>query len=262
MTKTKENLNIHQRILAVMDGVSYIQKGDKKVNNQYTFAGHDAVTAAARPHFIKHGVLVISTILEQSTEWKSVKDKYGKDKLRGITTMLVGVSFINVDDPADKIDCKFLGHGIDDGDKGPGKAMSYAYKYAILKTLSLETGDDPEKENMENVPAQQAEKVDPKQAAEKQEFDKLVEFHKENMNRLMIPNDGDGVRNFAAYCDNLTAFIKNKENLPSQEAYHAFKLVNKEDLIALGKNQPEMASAIGEELKRYCATLPIESKGE
>jgi hypothetical protein len=37
-----------------------------------------------------------------------------------------------------------FGYGIDDQDKGAGKAMSYAVKYALLKTLGLETGDDPD----------------------------------------------------------------------------------------------------------------------
>jgi hypothetical protein len=30
------------------------------------------------------------------------------------------------------------------GDKGPGKAVSYAFKYALLKVFCLETGDDPD----------------------------------------------------------------------------------------------------------------------
>ena len=44
----------------------------------------------------------------------------------------------------DLIDVETFGFGIDDQDKGPGKAMSYAVKYALLKTLGLETGDDPD----------------------------------------------------------------------------------------------------------------------
>jgi hypothetical protein len=35
-------------------------------------------------------------------------------------------------------------HALDNGDKAPGKAISYATKYALLKTFLLETGEDEE----------------------------------------------------------------------------------------------------------------------
>ena len=55
------------------------------------------------------------------------------------------IKFTNCDDPADFIEVDYPGFGIDQGDKGPGKALSYAFKYALLKTFCLETGEqDPE----------------------------------------------------------------------------------------------------------------------
>ena len=54
--------------------------------------------------------------------------------------------FVNVDDAADFIEVATAGYGIDDQDKGPGKAISYAVKYALLKTLGLESGDDPDED--------------------------------------------------------------------------------------------------------------------
>lgn len=38
-------------------------------------------------------------------------------------------------------------------DKGPGKAISYAVKYAYLKAFALETGDDPDHDQRELQPA-------------------------------------------------------------------------------------------------------------
>ena len=47
-----------------------------------------------------------------------------------------------------------FGYGIDNGEKGPGKAVSYAVKYALLKTFCLETGDDPDRDaGTEHVPS-------------------------------------------------------------------------------------------------------------
>jgi hypothetical protein len=54
------------------------------------------------------------------------------------------VRFENIDDRTDYIDVETFGYGVDPQDKGPGKAMSYGVKYALLKVLGLETGDDPD----------------------------------------------------------------------------------------------------------------------
>lgn len=124
--------NIHQRLAAAMQKVTYIQK-EKKQGMRYSIVSHDAVTAKVRPALLEAGVIyhVSSLSFEQ---------------LGNRTQCHVVVSFVNVDDPREKLETQSFGYGIDDQDKGPGKAMSYAVKYALLKTLGLETGDDPDHE--------------------------------------------------------------------------------------------------------------------
>lgn len=133
-------MNIYQRLNAVMKAVSYVQKEDKKVNNQYTFVSHDAVTAKVRPHLIENGVALVTSV-----------DSFHQDGNR--TEATVTLEFVNVDKPEDKIVVRSFGYGIDPQDKGPGKAVSYAVKYGLLKTLCLETGDDPERDNINHEPA-------------------------------------------------------------------------------------------------------------
>lgn len=128
-----EKLNIYQRLLRCMEEVQYIQKESKKVNNQYTFVSHDAVSKKCRPAFIDNGVLPIPHVVRRENNGNRVE-------------IDMTVEFVNVDDPADRITVESFGFGIDPQDKGPGKAMSYAYKYALLKALALETGDDPERD--------------------------------------------------------------------------------------------------------------------
>lgn len=134
-----EKLNIYQRLALVMAGVKYIQKGEAKVNNQYRFVSHDAVVREIRRHLIKNGIVAVPTVLSHKVE--------GQNR----TEVDVEVAFVNIDDPADKITVKYFGYGIDKSDKGPGKAISYAVKYAYLKVLSLETGDDPENDDIEHT---------------------------------------------------------------------------------------------------------------
>lgn len=145
----KESIrNIHQRIIDVMSELDYIQKGDKMVNGQYRFVSHDQVTAAIHPLFVKHGICCIPTV--EKTEQLGTR-----------TEVTLRVRFVNIDKPDDFVESNWLGFGIDGGDKGPGKAISYAYKYAILKTFCLETGDDADNDAVAVVrlSRQQAEEL-------------------------------------------------------------------------------------------------------
>lgn len=122
--------NLHQRIAEAMSKVTYIQK-ERKQGMRYTIVSHDAVTAKVRPALLEAGVIYYPTDLTY-------------DQTGNRTSCKLTMVFANIDDPADHIKVDSFGYGIDDQDKGPGKAMSYAVKYALLKTLGLETGDDPD----------------------------------------------------------------------------------------------------------------------
>lgn len=132
-----ENKNIYQRILQVMRSVGYIQKdGEMKTEKfKYKFASHDAVINAVRGPMIDSGIVMVPTV----KEWRQNANR---------TECTMSVSFINADEPDDRVTVESFGYGIDPSDKGPGKAVSYATKYAILKAFALETGDDPDKENI------------------------------------------------------------------------------------------------------------------
>ena len=119
-----------QRLNAVQDEVDYVQK-EKKPGMRYSIVSHDAVTAKVRPLMVKWGVLYYPFGLDMRQAGNR-------------TEMHMSVRFVNIDNADDYIDVVSAGYGIDDQDKGPGKAISYAIKYALLKTLGLETGDDPD----------------------------------------------------------------------------------------------------------------------
>jgi hypothetical protein len=122
--------NIAQRIAAVMGEVDYVQK-EKKQGMNYSIVSHDAVTAKVRPLLHKHGIVYYPRALSVSQNGNR-------------TEAVFTVRFENIDDRTDYIDVETFGYGVDPQDKGPGKAMSYGVKYALLKVLGLETGDDPD----------------------------------------------------------------------------------------------------------------------
>ncbi len=120
--------NIHQRILAIMEDVDKVIKEDKKVNNQYTFVSHDAVSRIMHPLFVKHGVTMIPSVRQITQDGNRAE-------------MEIDITFHNVDEPSEYILTKSVGYGIDSQDKGPGKAYSYAVKMAVLKLFVLESGE-------------------------------------------------------------------------------------------------------------------------
>lgn len=127
--------NLQQRIAAVMAECTYVQKNRPK-GMEYSIVSHDAVTKKVRPYLLKHGVRYHSTVLEHYQEGNR-------------TVAEVQTTFVNIDEPEDTESIVTFGYGVDSEDKGPGKAMSYAVKYALLKTLALETGEDADLESIE-----------------------------------------------------------------------------------------------------------------
>ena len=141
--------NIYQRLNEVRKAVAYVKK-DKRVDAQnYMAVTHDAVTALVREHLVAHGIMVVPTLIVART----VQDS-GMATSKGVPIIryeaTYDIHFVNCDQPDDQIALRIESHALDQGDKAPGKAISYATKYAMLKLLSLETGEDDE----QRTPAQ------------------------------------------------------------------------------------------------------------
>ena len=131
--------NIYQRLNDVRKKVAYVKK-DAAVQN-YRAVTHDMVTALVREHLIAAGVMVVPTQIEGSMH-EAGQTKNGATIYRYEASYQV--LFVNIDNPADQVQVSLQAHANDNADKAPGKAVSYAVKYAMLKLLSLETGENEE----------------------------------------------------------------------------------------------------------------------
>lgn len=133
-------MNIYQRINAVRKAISYIQK-DKAVSTgggSYRAVTHDAVTGMLRQHLVEQGIVIAPTLIESTFH---AKEEGSKQRLYSAS---YDVRFINMDAPEECVTIRIEAHALDNGDKAPGKAISYATKYAILKLFNIETGEDEE----------------------------------------------------------------------------------------------------------------------
>ena len=151
-------LNIYQRMAAITAELQTVAKnlnvetGKGKV---YKAVSERDVIDAVKPLEAKHGVysypasrrVLESAALESESEWNGKVTK----KTTFFERIETVYRFVNTDDPTDFIETTTFAEGIDSQDKGSGKAMTYADKYALMKAYKISTGDDPDQTASEDV---------------------------------------------------------------------------------------------------------------
>ena len=139
--------NLFQRIKEIMKSVEYLQKDDN-VDNRYKAISEEKVTTTIRKAMIDNGVVIIP--VEQDYQVKeNGLSKSGATNL--LTTTNTKYRIQNVDDKEDYVIAASSGSGVDTQDKGIGKAMTYSYKYLLLRTFAIPTGEDPDKISSEEI---------------------------------------------------------------------------------------------------------------
>ena len=144
-----KSMSALQRIHAVMEEVSYVKK-DAKVSG-YKAVSHDQLVSVARHLFVKYRIIIrpnqISGVLDERELVPTLIDGNivnVASKMRMFKGVF-DIDFVNVDDEKDVCIVQGIhGHALDNGDKAPGKAITYATKSAVLKILWIETGENDE----------------------------------------------------------------------------------------------------------------------
>lgn len=136
-------MNIYEKINKVMQNIAYLTKDDKVEfgTTKYKAISEEKVTTAVRSELVKVGIAIIPieqemNVVELMRTEKSVNQR---------TDVNVKYRIQNIDDINDYIIASSSGSGVDTQDKGVGKAMTYAYKYLLLRTFAIPTGEDPDK---------------------------------------------------------------------------------------------------------------------
>lgn len=92
---------------------------------------------------VKHGIVSYPVLVDsQSMPFEVDKEMNRAKQFRYEATY--DFHFVNADDPKDELIVRIQAHAMDNADKAPGKALSYAKKYAVLKVFEIETGEDEE----------------------------------------------------------------------------------------------------------------------
>ena len=151
--------NIHQKILAVMEGATYVQKTGYNNFHKYSYAKESDYLEAVRPLLIKEGLTVVPNITKQET-------------VGDITHVQMTFTICNADNN-EVLNVTMSGSGQDKGDKGVYKAITGAKKYFISTMFLIPTGDDAEDDGAApQAPQSPAQKTQPS-VAPKSSFRKV-----------------------------------------------------------------------------------------
>jgi len=128
------DLNLHQRIHLIMQDVKHLSKDGEIAFKQvkYKAVTEEKVTTEVRKSLIAHGVTCVPT---GEIQWSQTGT---------LNTIIVNYLLTNIDNPEDFIIIPTIGQGADTQDKGTNKAMTGAFKYLLLRTFNIPTGDDPD----------------------------------------------------------------------------------------------------------------------
>lgn len=155
-------MNVYEKIAEVMKDVTYLAKDgfvETGKGKGYKAITEEKVTSTVRESLIKHGLVIVPVAQSRSTTNEAVVDRYGNNKINHLVELDIEYRVQNVEDPEDYVVAVSSGAGVDTQDKAVGKAMTYSYKYLLLRTFGIPTGEDPDKVSSdiyteENKPAQ------------------------------------------------------------------------------------------------------------
>ena len=136
---------VYEKIQQVMGSVNYLNKDgfvETGKGKGYKALTDEKVLGAVRPALVSAGLVILPVKMEQQRTDEQVKAYDGSTKTNRITDVSVTYRIINVEDPKDYVEVVSAGTGVDTQDKGIGKAMTYAKKYAILNSFLIPSGED------------------------------------------------------------------------------------------------------------------------
>ena len=146
-------MNIYEKMLAITNEIGTVAKNLEVGvgKSQYKAVGEADVLKAVKELEAKYKVysypsnrkVIDNSIMQTRKEYNGQVTESNQLFMR----IEVEYTFVNVEKPDEQIKIISYGDGIDTQDKGPGKAMTYADKYALLKAYKIVTGEDPDQQH-------------------------------------------------------------------------------------------------------------------
>lgn len=145
-----KQMNIFQKLLAISTEINRVAKNltVKAGAETYKAVGEADVLTAVKP--LEDSFGVYSYPVSREIIDSGIHETKSGTKMLFMREKVV-YRFVNVDNPAEYVDMESIGDGMDSQDKAPGKATTYADKYALLKAYKIQTGEDPDGNGSEDM---------------------------------------------------------------------------------------------------------------
>lgn len=207
---------IYPALLGVLADLPAIGKDSRNQQQGYQYRGLETITGILKPLLVKHQVAVVPTVLESRHELRAASG----DKQMPMTYLRVRFAFTSLEDGS-TVEAVTEGEGSDYGDKGSNKAMSAAFKYALVQTLCIADFDDSDAESPEHETHKQSHR--PAMVPSGDDFGAWLNS---DSPLSTMPAD-DGLERVTAYMDrihkasrdDLKAIMAEAQSVVSPEAY-------------------------------------------
>jgi hypothetical protein len=142
-------MNLYEKILAVSMEIKNIEKSMKVGSGTYAYSAVADLDVTMKVKEAEAKFKLVSIPIKQelvSSEVIRTLKEGNKESITYVDNVKMTIRIIDVEKTSDFIDIESFGKGIDSGDKGFGKASTYARKYGLLNAYKIATGEDPDAE--------------------------------------------------------------------------------------------------------------------
>ena len=141
-------MNLHEKLIEVRKTIDYLKK--ESSGNQYNYVSSSQVLGSLKNKLNELNILLVPEVIDSNVMFQEVEntDKYNaiKKTRTYFTELFMIMTWVDANNPDDRIECSWYAQGVDiAGEKGVGKALTYAEKYFMLKFFNIATDkDDPD----------------------------------------------------------------------------------------------------------------------
>lgn len=201
-------MNLHEKLLAIQMAVDGIIKDGKNLSDKYDFASDENVLDRFRPLMDVHKLLLIPLVTAAQIHEGTTKSGTS----RYLTELTMTMVWHDVES-GERLEVPWYAQGVDlAGEKGVGKALTYAEKYFLLKFFHVATKkDDPDAQGRTRSGEQRqkgtqaaAENADYYRQAIPQMMDELYGGDQEKIKLIYVSLTKSDSRGFAGV-DNISA---------------------------------------------------------
>ena len=147
-----KNMNIYEKMQAVSEAVRSVEKNITVGGGNSSYKAVADIDVLVKVKEAEKEFRLLSIPVRQElvkTEIVKVIGQGGYEKITYADIVKMTVRIVNIDKTDEYVEVESFGRGLDAGDKGFGKASTYARKYALLNAYKIATGEDPDQQKSE-----------------------------------------------------------------------------------------------------------------